>query len=154
VDVSGTKSASNPNAAGTTVTFPQISKNGSYTIKVTATNPAGTKSSVKSTTLTGPYTNYVIHNGGTEYDTSYIWSQPASGSGEVEAIKDANGQTVQVRCQKMGQQYNHPNGKAAFSGKLYDYLSHNGHVGYMIGYLPDTPHSPWQELAGPTIWEC
>jgi hypothetical protein len=154
VRVTGPKSASNTNYSGTSVTFPQISKNGSYAIEVTASNPAGNKTGSVNRTLTGPYSTYVIHNGGTQYDTSYIWSQARSGSGTVEAIQDANGQSVQVRCQKIGAQYNHPNGKAAFSGKLYDYLSHNGHVGYMIGYLPNTPHSPWQELAGPTIWEC
>jgi hypothetical protein len=121
---------------------------------VTARNPAGTKTASSGVALAGPVTGYKIHNGGTQYDTSYIWSRPASGSSEVEGIKDANGQIVQVRCQVMGTQYSHPNGKPAFSGKLYDYVSHNGHVGYMIGYLPDTPHSPWQEFAGPAIWEC
>ena len=154
VQVTGPKNAENPNVTGTSVTFGNISKNGSYTIRVTASNPAGTKTATKPATLTGPVNTYTIHNGGTENDTSYIWSQAASGTTAVEKIKDANGQAVQVRCQKIGAQYNHPNNKPEFSGKLYDYLSHNGHVGYMIGYLPNTPHSPWQELAGPTIWEC
>ena len=154
IQVSGPKTYSNPNFAGTALTIPSIWKNGTYSIQVTAINPAGRKAASVSRPLTGPVTNYPIHNGGTAYDTSYIWSQAASGSGEVEGIRNANGQVVQVRCQKHGAQYNHPNGKAAFSGNLYDYLSHNGHVGYMIGYLPNTPHSPWQELAGPAIWEC
>ena len=154
VDVTGPKSASNPNAAGTTVTFPQISKNGSYTIKVTATNPAGTKSSVKSTTLTGPVTTYPIHNGGNSTDTSNVYAQADANSRVVEGIVNANTQSVQVRCQKMGTHYAHSNGKPEFAGNLYDYVDHNGNVGYMIGYLPNTPHDPWQELAGPTIWEC
>ncbi|MDN3357638.1 fibronectin type III domain-containing protein [Actinomadura sp. DC4] len=154
VQVTGAKTATSANYSGTSVTYAQISKNGSYTIQVTAVNPAGRRTGSATRTLAGPYSTYVIHNGGTEYDHSYIWSQAASGSGQVESILDANGQSVQVRCQKIGAQYNHPNGEAAFSGKLYDYLSHNGNVGYMIGYLPNTPHSPWQELAGPTIWEC
>jgi hypothetical protein len=97
---------------------------------------------------------YGIHNGGLRQNSSYIYSQADGDSSHVEEIKNANTQSVQVKCQKMGVQYNHPNGKAAFSGKLYDYLTHGTHTGYMIGYLPETPHNPWQEFAGPTIWEC
>jgi hypothetical protein len=154
VHVTGPKTFDNSNFAGTSVTIPSISKNGTYGIRVTASNPAGAKAGSVTRSLTGPVTTYPIHNGGTQYDTSYIWAQAKSDSGVVEAIKNANTQSVQVRCQKIGAQYNHPNGKPAFSGKLWDYVDHNGHVGYMIGYLPDTPHQPWQELAGPTIWEC
>ena len=154
VQVTGPKQASNSNYSGTSVTFPQISKNGSYRIQVTAHNPAGTKTGSVNRTLTGPVNTYGIHNGGNANDSSYIWSEARSGSGEVEEIKNANTQSVQVRCQKIGTYYAHKNGDPDFAGSLYDYVDHNGHVGYMIGYLPNTPHSPWQELAGPTIWEC
>jgi hypothetical protein len=154
VQVTGPKTFTKDNFSGTSVTIPSIWKNGSYTIKVTASNSAGGKAASATKTLAGPVRTYGIHNGGNATDVSYIWAQASSGSTEVEAVKNANTQTVQVDCQKIGTQYNHPNGKAAFSGKLYDHVNHNGHVGYMIGYLPNTPHSPWQELAGPTIWEC
>ncbi|GAB2837038.1 hypothetical protein GCM10027176_46790 [Actinoallomurus bryophytorum] len=153
VQVTGPKQASN-NGTATSVTFSQISKNGTYTIQVTARNPAGSKTASRTVSLVGPTATYGIHNGGNTVDESYIYSQADADSAKVETIVNANSQSVQVKCQKMGAQYDHPNGKAAFSGKLYDYLTHGGHTGYMIGYLPDTPHSPWQELAGPTIWEC
>ncbi|MEV5751670.1 hypothetical protein AB0L00_27945 [Actinoallomurus sp. NPDC052308] len=154
LQVSGPKSYTQSNFSGTSVTIPSIWKNGSYSIRVTASNGAGGKTASVTRTLTGPSHTYGIHNGGNPNDISYMWAQASSGSALVEKIKNANSQTVVVDCQKIGTQYNHPNGKAAFSGKLYDHLNHNGHIGYMIGYLPNTPHSPWQELAGPTIWEC
>ncbi|MCO6011663.1 hypothetical protein NE236_42615 [Actinoallomurus purpureus] len=154
VQVTGPKSFTKDNFSGTSLTIPNIWKNGSYTIKVTASNGAGGKSASATRTLAGPVRSYRIHNGGNANDTSFIWAKAADKSGTVEAIKNANTQSVQVICQKIGKQYNHPNGKPAFSGKLWDNVNHNGHVGYMIGYLPNTPHSPWQQLAGPTIWEC
>jgi hypothetical protein len=154
VQVTGPKAASNSNYSGTSVTFSQISKNGSYTILVTASNPAGNKTATKTTALTGPATIYRIHNGGNPTDTSYIYAQADATSGHVEGIVDANTQSVKVMCQKMGAHYAHSNGKPAFAGNLYDYVNHNGHIGYMIGYLPATPHNPWQEFASPTIWEC
>ncbi len=121
---------------------------------MTASNPAGTKSATATQSLTGPVNTYPIHNGGNPGDSSYIYAGASATSGIVENIKNGNSQSVQVRCQQIGAMYHHPNGKAAFSGDLYDYVVHNGTVGYMIGYLPNTPHSPWQELAGPVIWEC
>ncbi|MCW2948318.1 MAG: hypothetical protein JWR24_5035 [Actinoallomurus sp.] len=139
---------------GTSITVPDIWKNGTYTIKVTASNAAGGKTATVTRKLTGPVNTYTIHNGGTATDYSYIWAQADPKSAVVEKIQNANSQSVQVICQKIGAQYSHTNGKAAFSGKLYDNVRHNGHVGYMIGYMPNTPHNPWQQLAGPAIWEC
>ncbi|MCO5985817.1 fibronectin type III domain-containing protein [Actinoallomurus spadix] len=154
LQVTGPKSYTKDGISGTSVTIPSIWKNGSYTIRVTASNGAGGKTGSATRALRGPVRTYGIHNGGNPTDVSYVWSQASSKSTLVEEIKNANTQKVKVDCQKIGTQYNHPNGKAAFSGKLYDHITHNGHVGYMIGYLPNTPHTPWQELAGPTIWEC
>jgi hypothetical protein len=154
VQVTGTKTASSDNYAGTSVTFAQIWKNGAYTIRVTAKNPAGNKTTVQNTNLAGPVTTYGIHNGGNPGDTSWVYKEADPNSGHAEGIQNANTQSVQVRCQKMGAHYAHSNGDPDFAGNLYDYVNHNGHVGYMIGYLPNTPHKPWQELAGPTIWEC
>jgi hypothetical protein len=154
VSVTGPKRFSKSNFTGTSLTIPTIWKNGSYTIKVTASNVAGGKAGTATRTIKGPVNTYGIHNGGTQYDTSYIRAKPDGSSAVVEGIKNANTQTLQVTCQKIGAHYQHPNGDPDFAGNLYDYVNHNGHVGYIIGYLPNTPHSPWQELAGPVIWEC
>ncbi|MCO5973455.1 hypothetical protein [Actinoallomurus soli] len=154
LQVTGPKSYTKDSISGTSVTIPTIWKNGSYTIRVTASNGAGGKTGSATRALTGPTRTYNIHNGGNANESSLIWRQADPNSGTAEAIQNANTQQVRVDCQKIGVQYNHPNGKAAFSGKLYDHVNHNGHIGYMIGYLVNTPHSPWQELAGPTIWEC
>jgi hypothetical protein len=154
VDVSGPKTYTNNNFSGTSVTVPSIWKNGDYTIKVTASNPAGNKSNSVTKALNGPQHTYGIHNGGNPNDTSFIYSQADGNSSHVEGIQNANTESVVVICQKLGVHYAHSNGDPDFAGNLYDYLTHNGHTGYMIGYLPNTPHKPWQELAGPTIWEC
>ncbi|MCO5996721.1 fibronectin type III domain-containing protein [Actinoallomurus rhizosphaericola] len=154
LQVTGPKSYTKDSISGTSVTIPTIWKNGSYTIRVTASNGAGGKTGSATRTLTGPVRTYGIHNGGLANEYSNIWKQADPNSGVAEAIKNANSQSVVVDCQKIGAQYTHPSKKASLSGKLYDHVNHNGHVGYMIGYLPNTPHSPWQELAGPTIWEC
>ncbi|GLY90247.1 fibronectin type III domain-containing protein [Actinoallomurus iriomotensis] len=158
VNVTGPKTGSNPNLTGTSVTFGDIWKNGTYTVKVTASNPAGTKTASNSVDLAGPVNTYGIHHGGNPSDISYVTKTPDANnlndSNVAEEIPNANTQTVQVRCQKMGTHYAHSNGDPDFAGSLYDYIEHNGHIGYMIGYLPNTPHTPWQELAGPAIWEC
>ncbi|MFB9831708.1 hypothetical protein [Actinoallomurus acaciae] len=153
VNVTGPKQGSNPNVSGTSVTFGNIWKNGTYTVKVTASNPAGKKTTSNTVNLTGPVNTYGIHHGGTELDTSYVTKTPNANdlddSNVAEKIQNANSVSVQVLCQKMGTAYSH----GGFSGSLYDYVKHNA-TGYLIGYLPNTPHNPWQELAGPTIWEC
>jgi hypothetical protein len=154
VEVHGAKNVNQMNSNDTSVTIPEIWKNGTYTIKVTASNGAGGKTRAVTRKLTGPVNTYGIQNGGTPDEYSLMWAQADGNSPVVERIKDANSQSVQVICQKIGAQYDHPNGKKTFSGKLYDNVNHNGHVGYMIGYLPKTPHTPWQKLAGPAIWEC
>jgi hypothetical protein len=154
VQVTGPKTYSTENYSGTSVTIATIWKNGSYTVRVTASNPAGDETATNTVTLTGPGITYGIHNGGNPTDTSYIYAQADANSGHVEGIENANTQSVQVRCQKKGAHYAHDNGKPEFAGDLYDYVDHNGHVGYMIGYLPDTPHSPWQEFNGLPLWEC
>jgi hypothetical protein len=154
VQVTGPKSASSSNYSGTSVTYSQISKNGSYTVQVTASNPAGVKTNSKTVSLTGPTATYGFHHGGNPTDESYIYAQADAKSGTIGTIVDANTKSAQVRCQKMGAHYAHSNGNPDFAGSLYDYVDYKGTVGYMIGYLPNTPHSPWQELAGPTIWEC
>lgn len=154
IEVSGPKPFTKSNYSGTSLTIPSIWKNGTYTIKVTASNVAGGKAGTVTKQLTGPVNTYQIHNGGNPNEYSLIWKQADPNSGTAEQILNANSQRVRVMCQKIGAHYTHPSGKASLSGNLYDYVNHKGHIGYMIGYLPNTPHTPWQQLAGPTIWEC
>jgi hypothetical protein len=154
VQVTGPKSASNSNYSGTSVTFGNIWKNGTYTIKVSASNPAGTKTTTATVPLKGPSVNYPGQNAGNPGDPSYLHYTPSNDKTTV-TITNYNGQNLLVDCQKIGGYYAHSNGKPYFAGKLWDYIHYQGKQGYLIGYLVATPRQPdWQNYNGLPLWEC
>ncbi|WP_433187699.1 fibronectin type III domain-containing protein [Actinoallomurus sp. CA-150999] len=155
VQVTGPKSFTNNNVSGTSLTIPSIWTNGSYTINVTASNGAGGKSASVNQTLTGPAQHYPGQNAGNTGDKSFLHKGPANDSDQSNWITGFNGQSITVDCQKIGGQFTHSNGKAYFSGKLWDYIHYGGHQGYIIGYLVTTPRQPdWQNYNGLPLWEC
>ncbi|SEG05623.1 Streptogramin lyase [Thermomonospora echinospora] len=150
VSWSGTKSGS-LDVTGTSAVLSDVWKNGSYTIKVTARNAAGGREASWSGTLTGPAQSYAIRHNGKSY--ANMRAAPDSTSTMVHQVFD-NGHTLVVHCQKKGAYYANDNGKPYFAGDLYDLVEYEGKRGYMIGYLVSTPKEPWQEYAGPSLWEC
>ncbi|GLY73816.1 fibronectin type III domain-containing protein [Actinoallomurus iriomotensis] len=154
VNVTGPKTGSNPNLTGTSVTFGDIWKNGTYTVKVTASNPAGTKSDSKTVTLKGPSVNYVGQHAGNPGDKSWLHQTPSNDDTNVY-ITDYNGQNLLVDCQKIGGHFAHSNGDPYYAGNLWDYIHYQGKEGYIIGYLVATPKQPdWQNYNGLPLWEC
>ena len=155
VTVSGPKPYTTTRYSGTSVTVPTIWKNGSYSIKVTASNPAGTKAAPAATVaLKGPSINYVGQHAGNPGDPSYLHRTASDDDSQV-TITNYNGKNLLVDCQEIGGHYAHPNGDPDYAGSLWDYVHYQGKAGYLIGYLVKTPRQPnWQELAGLPLWEC
>jgi hypothetical protein len=155
VDVTGPMSFSTSNYSGTSVSTPNIWKNGSYTIKVTASNAAGDKAASQTVTLTGPPQNYVGQNAGNPGDKSYLHKVALNDGDHTNWITNYNGNNLQVDCQLIGGYYAHPNGDPYFAGSLWDYIHYQGKQGYLSGYLVKTPRQPdWQQYAGLPLWQC
>lgn len=155
VDVTGPMSFSNSNFSGTSLTIPSIWKNGSYTIKVTASNVAGGKANAVTRTITGPPQHYKGQNAGNPGEPSYLHSTP-SNANTTGSITSYNKQSIQVDCQKKGGYYKHPTATSPyFSGDLWDYIHYGGKQGYLIGYEVLTPRQKdWQNYAGLPLWQC
>jgi hypothetical protein len=156
VEVDGAKNISQTYSNGTSITIPDIWKNGTYTIKVTASNAAGNKTSTPVTqTLTGPVQHYVGQNAGNPGDPSYLHRTPNNDNSKV-SITGYNKKSLQVDCQKIGGYYKHPTATDPyFSGSLWDYIHYQGKQGYLIGYLVATPRQKdWQKYNGLPLWEC
>ena len=102
VDVTGPKQYANPSLTGTSLTIPSIWKNGSYTIKVTANNPAGTKATTVSPTITGPSQRIIRDSTPATPATRAICTRPRTTSRPATTITDYNGQQLVVDCQKTG----------------------------------------------------
>ncbi len=154
VDVTGPKTASNPNVAGTSITFPQIWKNGTYTARVTAKNPAGARTSPVTRTVSGPPQHYVGQHAGNPGDQSWLHAT-VNNETTSNYITNYNGRQLQVDCQKTGATFTHSGASAYYSGNMWDYVHYAGKQGYLIGYLVATPRQPdWQNYAGLPLWEC
>jgi hypothetical protein len=153
--VSGPKSYTNPNYSGTSVTVPAIWTNGSYNIKVTATNPAGTRAAPTATVaLKGPSVNYGGQHAGNPGDPSYLHRTASNDDSQV-TITNYNDKNLLVDCQKIGGHYAHANGDSYYAGNLWDFVHYQGKSGYLIGYLVATPKQPnWQDYNGLPLWEC
>jgi hypothetical protein len=156
VQVTGPKTFTKDNFSGTSLTIPSIWKNGSYTIKVTASNGAGGKSASAPRTLTGPAQHYVGQHAGNPGDKSFLHKNPVNDSDTSNWITNYNDKSLTVDCQKIGGHYQHPTSKDPYySGSLWDYIHYGGHTGYIIGYLVKTPRQPnWQQYNGLPLWEC
>ena len=154
VQVNGPKTFTQSNYAGTSITIPTIWKNGSYTIKVTASNVAGGKVTTATRTLTGPVQHYKGQHAGNPGEKSWLHKTP-SNDGTRVYITNYNGKSLQVDCQKIGGHYAHSNGDPYYAGSLWDYIHYGGKEGYTIGYLVATPRQPdWQSYNGLPLWEC
>jgi hypothetical protein len=155
VTVTGPKGYTNPNYSGTSVTVSTIWTNGSYNIKVTATNPAGTRAAPAATVaLKGPSVNYVGQHAGNPGDPSYLHRTASNDDSQV-TITNYNKKNLVVDCQKIGGHYAHSNGDPYYAGNLWDFVHYQGKSGYLIGYLVATPKQPnWQEYNGLPLWEC
>jgi hypothetical protein len=154
INVSGPKAYSNPNFAGTALTIPAIWKNGTYTIQVTASNPAGKKTTSATAALKGPSVNYKGQHAGNPGDKSYLHRTASNDDSQV-TITNYNGDNLLVDCQKIGGSYAHSGGDPYYSGSLWDYIHYQGKSGYIIGYLVATPQQPnWQSYNGLPLWEC
>lgn len=154
VQVTGPKTYSNPRFTGTSLTIPSIWKNGVYTIKVTASNPAGTKMASATRSFTGPPQHYVGQNAGNPGDKSWV-HRTVNNEPTNNYITNYNGQQLQVDCQETGVTFTHSGASAYFSGNMWDYIHYGGKQGYIIGYLVKTPRQPdWQKFAGLPLWEC
>ncbi len=155
VQVAGPKTFSNTNFTGTAVTIPQIWKNGSYTVTVTASNPAGTKATRKpGLAVTGPVQHYAGQHAGNPGDLSYLHRTVNNEKTNV-TITNYNGQSLQVDCQKTGATFTHTGGDPYYSGNMWDYVHYQGKQGFIIGYLIATPLQPgWQKYNGLPLWEC
>jgi hypothetical protein len=155
IQVTGPKTFSNPNYSGTSLTIPDIWKNGSYTFSVTASNVAGTKTSSATQTLTGPSQNYAGQHAGNPGEHSYLHKTPHNDGDKSNWITDYNTKNLVVDCQKLGDYYEHSGNDPYYAGKMWDYIHYQGKQGYMIGYLVATPRQPdWQNYAGLPLWEC
>jgi hypothetical protein len=155
IQVTGPKSYSNPSYAGTILTIPSIWKNGSYNIKVTASNPAGLKTTPASATLRGPSVNYAGQHAGNPGDHSYLHKVPRDDGDKSNWITNYNGNNLLVDCQLLGGKYAHSGNDPYYSGALWDYIHYQGKQGYIIGYLVATPRQPdWQSYNGLPLWEC
>jgi hypothetical protein len=154
VNVTGPKPAASSGVTGTSVTYAQIWKNGTYTIKVTAKNPAGTQTTSNTVALKGPSVNYKGQHAGNPGDKSYLHRTASNDSTNV-SITNYNGQNLLVDCQKIGGHYAHSGNDPYYSGSLWDYIHYQGKQGYIIGYLVATPRQPdWQQYNGLPLWEC
>jgi hypothetical protein len=154
VQVSGPMSYSNPNFAGTSLTTSAIWQNGTYSIQVTAINPAGRKTTPASAVLKGPSVNYKGQHAGNPGDKSYLHRTASNDDSQV-TITNYNGQNLLVDCQKVGGSYSHTGGDPYYSGSLWDYIHYGGKSGYIIGYLVATPRQPnWQSYNGLPLWQC
>lgn len=154
VDVTGPKTFSNPKLAGTSITIPQIWKNGTYTARVTASNAAGARTTPVTRAVSGPPQHYVGQHAGNPGDKSWL-HRTASNDQSTTYITNYNGQQLQVDCQKIGGHFAHSNGDPYYAGSLWDYVHYAGKQGYLIGYLVATPKQPgWQNYAGLPLWEC
>jgi hypothetical protein len=136
--------------SATSATLGEVSTNGSYTFTVAAVNGAGTGTTASlSTRLTGPTNRYPVERN--ENSNAYIRpTADANGSSTVATMNDNNGEMVTVHCQVKGAYYNR---NAALAGDMYVRLTWQGHTGYLIGYLVDTP-GEWTGFAGPPVWKC
>ncbi|TDC45848.1 hypothetical protein E1281_29325 [Actinomadura sp. KC345] len=144
--VSGSK-----NVSGTSATLGEVWTNGNYTFTVAAANGAGTGTGATiSPKLTGPTsTEKVQMNGNSD---GYIRSAADHNSSLVATMKDNNGDSVTVHCQKRGTKYTHPN-DSSLSGDMYTNITWKGKRGYVIGYLITTD-AAWTSFNGPAIWKC
>lgn len=155
VDVSGTKAFSTSNYSGTSLTIPQIWKNGPYTISVTSANAAGAMTTTVDQNLTGPSQQYP---GGVPTNQAVNVHQTPSVSSGSQQITNINGAMLTVDCQKIGDPY----GTAATgTGTLWDYIRYQGKAGYVPGWSVGTPQrgpnptfDPVNEYDGLPIWEC
>jgi hypothetical protein len=155
VNVTGPMTFSVSNYSGTSVTTSKIWQNGSYTIEVTASNPAGRKSTAVPVNLTGPPRHYPGQNAGNPGDKSYLHKVPRDDGVRTNWITNYNGDSLQVDCQKIGGYLAHSNGDPDFAGSLWDYIHYGSKQGYIIGYLVKTPRQPnWQNYNGLPLWEC
>jgi hypothetical protein len=154
VQVTGPVSYTNPNVAGTNLTIPSIWTNGTYTITVTAINPAGSKAGSASPRLTGPVQHYAGQHAGNPGDPTYV-HKTVNNEPTSNIITNYNGQQLTVDCQQTGATFTHSNASAYYSGNMWDYIHYGGKEGYIIGYLVATPRQPdWQNYVGPQLWKC
>jgi hypothetical protein len=154
ISVTGPKKFSQSNFSGTSMTIPSIWTNGSYTIKVTASNVAGGKAGVATRTIKGPPQHYAGQHAGNPGDKSWLHKTPSNDNTNVY-ITNYNGQSLTVDCQKIGGHFAHSNGLPYYQGSLWDYIHYGGKQGYIIGYLVATPRQPdWQKYNGLPLWEC
>jgi hypothetical protein len=155
VQVTGPKSYARSNVSGTSLTIPSIWKNGSYTIKVTASNGAGGRAASVDRTLTGPPQHYAGQHAGNPGDPSYLHKVAADDGDTSNVITNYNDKSLTVDCQKIGGHFAHSNGDPYYAGSLWDYVHYGTKQGYLIGYLVKTPRQPdWQNYAGLPLWEC
>jgi YVTN family beta-propeller protein len=155
IDVSGPKPFSTSDYTGTSISIPQIWKNGSYNLSVTSINLAGSKTATATQTLTGPsrqYTGLDSNFNTPDGPIEYMGNTPdEKAPGPVE--RPWPGRAITVDCQIIGGDYHSFDGKVL--GDLWDYV----HFGADQGYAPDidisTPtHSNPSILNGVPLWEC
>ncbi|MFG2005289.1 hypothetical protein ACGFNU_39700 [Spirillospora sp. NPDC048911] len=147
------KSKSGIEGVGTTLG--DVYTNGRYSFTVSASNAAGgIQGTSINATLTGPAQQYPIqHNGKSD---GYAKTAPDHDSANVHVYND-NGHQLTVLCQIRGKRYAHPTAGANFAGTLYNKLQTPSGVGYMIGYLANTPGSAgkgWDTFVDLPLWRC
>ena len=154
IDVTGPVGYTNQSFTGTSLTIPSIWTNGTYTITVTAMNPAGSKAASAAPRLAGPPQHYAGQNAGNPGDASYL-HKTVNNEPTDNYITNYNGQQLTVDCQQQGATFTHSNATGYFSGNMWDYVHYAGKEGYLIGYLVYTPRQPdWQNYVGLPLWKC
>ncbi|RFS82701.1 hypothetical protein D0T12_24970 [Actinomadura spongiicola] len=136
--------------SATSATLGEVWTNGSYTFTVAAVNGAGTgPKATRAARLTGPATRFQVERNGKS--TGYVRSvADANGGTVVTTMKDNNGESIVVNCQKKGVYYRRND---ALAGDMYANITYNGKTGYIIGYLVNTP-GDWKNFSGLPVWNC
>jgi hypothetical protein len=136
--------------SGTSATLSEIWTNGPYTFKVAAVNGAGTgPAATREAELAGPTIQYPVERN--ENSTGNVYDIPDANAGKtITTMEDNNGEKIAVHCQEKGQFYTR---NSTLSGDMYANVTYNNRIGYIIGYLVDTP-GDWRSFSGLPVWKC
>jgi hypothetical protein len=156
VDFSGTKTYSTSDIRGTSITIPEIFKNGPYTVAVTASNAAGAKTATTTRTLTGPPQVYDWRN----VDPNVTFSGRTAPSNSAPNVVDfefisGKGSPVTANCETIGDVVNYGgHSSSVWVSFHYQATTTISYDGYVTGIVVGTPNPIDSQLEGPPMWEC